>query len=202
MSAVTPVWYCPSHGPPLRSEARRACIMAAGPDGKKHPLRVVATDGRSQRVRARAVARASCACRYGQGLPTCVEGRGVFLLEGRELPMEAGNLLVAPEGVHTVYGIPARSGCWSWPSWRPLPDRAVLAPVAKPRPRPKHRGGGSPCKYRGFQSSQRREAPRPSRCSATVYHGLLGVKCGSVRLQCCVARQRPRHPCTSPITRS
>ena len=28
-----------------------------------------------------------------------VEGRGVFLLEGRELPMEAGNLLVAPEGV-------------------------------------------------------------------------------------------------------
>lgn len=28
-----------------------------------------------------------------------LEGRGVFLLEGRELPMEAGTLLVAPEGV-------------------------------------------------------------------------------------------------------
>ena len=28
-----------------------------------------------------------------------VEGEGVFLLEGRELPMKAGELLVAPEGV-------------------------------------------------------------------------------------------------------
>jgi mannose-6-phosphate isomerase-like protein (cupin superfamily) len=28
-----------------------------------------------------------------------VEGTGVFLLEGRELPMTAGDLLVAPEGV-------------------------------------------------------------------------------------------------------
>src|SRR2546425_8360048 len=28
-----------------------------------------------------------------------VEGEGVFLLEGRELPMKAGDLLVAPEGV-------------------------------------------------------------------------------------------------------
>lgn len=28
-----------------------------------------------------------------------VEGRGVFLLDGRELPMQAGDLLVAPEGV-------------------------------------------------------------------------------------------------------
>lgn len=28
-----------------------------------------------------------------------VEGDGVFLLEGRELPMTAGDLLVAPEGV-------------------------------------------------------------------------------------------------------
>src|SRR6476619_8262734 len=26
-------------------------------------------------------------------------GRGVFLLEGRELPMEAGMMLIAPEGV-------------------------------------------------------------------------------------------------------
>jgi quercetin dioxygenase-like cupin family protein len=28
-----------------------------------------------------------------------VQGEGVFLLEGRELPMRAGNLLVAPDGV-------------------------------------------------------------------------------------------------------
>ncbi|MDX1495069.1 MAG: cupin domain-containing protein [Longimicrobiales bacterium] len=28
-----------------------------------------------------------------------LEGRGVFLLEGRELEMEAGQMLVAPEGV-------------------------------------------------------------------------------------------------------
>jgi mannose-6-phosphate isomerase-like protein (cupin superfamily) len=28
-----------------------------------------------------------------------VSGRGVFVLEGRELPMEAGVLLVAPQGV-------------------------------------------------------------------------------------------------------
>ena len=28
-----------------------------------------------------------------------VQGEGVFLLEGRELPMRAGDLLVAPEGV-------------------------------------------------------------------------------------------------------
>ena len=28
-----------------------------------------------------------------------LEGEGVFLLEGRELPMQAGDLMVAPEGV-------------------------------------------------------------------------------------------------------
>ena len=28
-----------------------------------------------------------------------IEGNGLFLLEGRELPMETGTLLVAPEGV-------------------------------------------------------------------------------------------------------
>ena len=28
-----------------------------------------------------------------------VHGRGVFLLEGRELPMSAGDLLIAPDGV-------------------------------------------------------------------------------------------------------
>jgi mannose-6-phosphate isomerase-like protein (cupin superfamily) len=28
-----------------------------------------------------------------------LEGDGVFLLEGRELPMQAGDLLIAPDGV-------------------------------------------------------------------------------------------------------
>ena len=28
-----------------------------------------------------------------------IEGEGLFLLEGRELPMKAGDLLVAPEGI-------------------------------------------------------------------------------------------------------
>jgi quercetin dioxygenase-like cupin family protein len=28
-----------------------------------------------------------------------IEGEGMFLLEGRELPMRAGDLLIAPEGV-------------------------------------------------------------------------------------------------------
>jgi quercetin dioxygenase-like cupin family protein len=28
-----------------------------------------------------------------------IEGEGVFLLDGRELPMRAGDLLIAPEGV-------------------------------------------------------------------------------------------------------
>jgi mannose-6-phosphate isomerase-like protein (cupin superfamily) len=32
-------------------------------------------------------------------LYSVVEGEGMFLLEGRELPMRAGDLLVAPEGV-------------------------------------------------------------------------------------------------------
>jgi quercetin dioxygenase-like cupin family protein len=28
-----------------------------------------------------------------------LEGSGIFLLEGRELPMQAGDLLIAPEGI-------------------------------------------------------------------------------------------------------
>jgi mannose-6-phosphate isomerase-like protein (cupin superfamily) len=28
-----------------------------------------------------------------------IEGEGVFLLDGRELPMRAGDLLIAPEGI-------------------------------------------------------------------------------------------------------
>lgn len=37
-----------------------------------------------------------------------VEGEGAFLLEGRELPMRAGDVLVAPEGV--PHGIRNTSG--------------------------------------------------------------------------------------------
>ena len=31
--------------------------------------------------------------------PNVIEGEGVFLLDGRELPMRAGDLLIAPEGI-------------------------------------------------------------------------------------------------------
>src|SRR5918996_632097 len=38
-----------------------------------------------------------------------VEGEGVFLLEGRNLPMRAGDVLVAPEGVaHGVHNTGSR----------------------------------------------------------------------------------------------
>jgi quercetin dioxygenase-like cupin family protein len=37
-----------------------------------------------------------------------IEGEGVFLLEGRELPMRSGDLLIAPEGV--PHGIRNGSG--------------------------------------------------------------------------------------------
>ena len=48
-----------------------------------------------------------------------VEGEGVFLLAGRELPMRAGDLLVAPEGV--PHGVMNSSG-------KRLLLLAVLAP--------------------------------------------------------------------------
>jgi quercetin dioxygenase-like cupin family protein len=48
-----------------------------------------------------------------------VEGEGLFLLEGRELPMAAGDLLVAPDGV--PHGVRNSSG-------KRLLLLAVLAP--------------------------------------------------------------------------
>jgi len=50
-----------------------------------------------------------------------VHGRGVFLLEGRELPMSDGDLLVAPEGVpHGVRN--------------PGPGRLLLVAILAPAP--------------------------------------------------------------------
>lgn len=49
-----------------------------------------------------------------------LEGDGVFLLEGRELAMQAGDLLVAPEGI--PHGIRNTSG-------RRLLVLAILAPA-------------------------------------------------------------------------
>jgi gentisate 1,2-dioxygenase len=44
-----------------------------------------------------------------------VDGDGMFLLEGRELPMRAGELMVAPEGVpHGIKNTGTRSGCSCW----------------------------------------------------------------------------------------
>lgn len=51
-----------------------------------------------------------------------VDGEGVFLLEGRELPVGAGDLLVAPEGV--PHGVRAGSG------------RLLLLVVLAPAPAP------------------------------------------------------------------
>ena len=51
-----------------------------------------------------------------------VEGRGVFLLEGREVPMQAGSLLVAPSG--EPHGIR-----------NPGPDRLLVLVVLAPSPR-------------------------------------------------------------------
>ena len=52
-----------------------------------------------------------------------LEGEGLFLLEGRELPMKAGDLLVAPEGV--AHGV-RNSGI------RRLLVLAILAPAPHP----------------------------------------------------------------------
>jgi quercetin dioxygenase-like cupin family protein len=51
-----------------------------------------------------------------------VEGRGLFLLEGRELEMAAGDLLVAPEGV--PHGVA-----------NPGPGRLLVMAVLAPSPR-------------------------------------------------------------------
>ena len=49
-----------------------------------------------------------------------IEGEGLFLLEGRELPMRAGDLLIAPEGV--AHGVRNTGG-------RRLLVLAILAPA-------------------------------------------------------------------------
>lgn len=51
-----------------------------------------------------------------------IEGRGVFLLEGREVPMQAGALLVAPAG--EPHGIR-----------NPGPERLLVLAVLAPGPR-------------------------------------------------------------------
>jgi quercetin dioxygenase-like cupin family protein len=51
-----------------------------------------------------------------------IEGDGLFLLEGRELPMSAGDLLVAPEGV--PHGV-RNSG----------PGRLLVLAILAPAPR-------------------------------------------------------------------
>ena len=53
-----------------------------------------------------------------------VEGEGVFLLEGRELPMREGDLLVAPEGI--PHGVRNTGG-------RRLLVLAILAPAPSSR---------------------------------------------------------------------
>jgi quercetin dioxygenase-like cupin family protein len=54
-----------------------------------------------------------------------LEGNGLFLLEGRELPMKAGDLLVAPDGV--PHGVRNSGG-------GRLLVLTILAPAPRPRP--------------------------------------------------------------------
>ena len=54
-------------------------------------------------------------------LYSVIEGEGLFLLEGEEVPMAAGDLLVAPEGV--PHGIR-----------NPGPDRLLVMAVLAPAP--------------------------------------------------------------------
>ena len=51
-----------------------------------------------------------------------VEGEGLFLLEGRELVMRTGDLLVARKAFRMASGTQVREGCWWSRSWRRRPD--------------------------------------------------------------------------------
>jgi quercetin dioxygenase-like cupin family protein len=64
-----------------------------------------------------------------------LDGDGVFLLQGRELPMRAGDLLIAPDGVpHGVRNTGTRR----------LLVLAVLAPSPRHRPEADQRGIAAP----------------------------------------------------------
>ena len=65
--------------------------------GKEHDLPVRARDG-PECVGAQPGACAARACRHGQ-VYYVLEGQGLFLLETGDVPMQAGVLMVAPEGV-------------------------------------------------------------------------------------------------------
>ena len=107
------IWKADGHDASFRRFVRPITRCTRPQDGQEHDLRIAAAARRPQRVRARPGARAARACRHGQGL-LGRRRQGVFLLEGRELPMRAGDLLVAPEGVpHGVRNTgPAGCSCW------------------------------------------------------------------------------------------
>jgi oxalate decarboxylase/phosphoglucose isomerase-like protein (cupin superfamily) len=67
-------------------------------DGQEHDLRIAAAARRPQCVRA-GQEHALHAHAGQDKVYQVIEGEGVFLLEGRELPMQAGRSAVAPEGV-------------------------------------------------------------------------------------------------------
>ena len=83
-----------------------------------------------------------------------LEGTGLFLLDGRELPMKAGDLLVAPDGV--AHGV-RNSGA----------GRLLVLAVLAPGPQQRRRRTGrarrwSPASRSGrFSSRARRSAPMP-----------------------------------------
>ncbi len=66
-------------------------------------------------------------------LYSVVEGQGLFLLDGRELPMQAGDLLIAPDGV--PHGIRNNSGArlLVMAVLAPGPNKPQMAQIAQRR---------------------------------------------------------------------
>ena len=103
-TSVTPGAYGTSNGHPSRRPRR----LARGQDGEEHPVSVGAVAATEAGADAALVglnafepgqAHALHAHEGMDKVYQVVEGEGRFLLDDRELPMRAGDLLVAPSGV-------------------------------------------------------------------------------------------------------
>ena len=105
-------WKDENHDAPECDQARRARRLLAREDGQVDDLRSERLLVGPQRFRARPESRAARACRAWTRSTQSSRAKGVFLLDGRELPMRAGDLLVAPEGVPHGVRNTGTEGCW------------------------------------------------------------------------------------------